>query len=526
MFPSKFADATSTGVAAPSGAQVGFNNMVVDSDGVARRSLLMMEDRDGSTGVSFALLLALFYLDHAGVQLGPDPLDPQQMKLGGTPLPRLDARAGSYAGADAGGYQILLDCRGAHAEIPATSLSDLLAEEAGNPLFRDRIAIVGLFAESLRDAFHVSCADGELAGAALHGLFANQLIRYGLGEGEAIRVLPEPAEALIVALLVALGGAVGVGSRSSARFIGLALVGLAGVWLLGAGALALGWWIPVVPGGIGFAAAAGVVTAFVTGRERAEHAQLMRLFAQHVDAKIAEEVWRHRDEFLKGGRPRPRRVPVSVLFVDVRGYTSSAEKLDPEELVVWLDSYLAEFATAIMGLGGFVVDYFGDGVMACFGVPVPRTDPESIRRDAVAAVSCAIEIRSMLSRLNERWRGHHLPPISLRVGIASGSVVAGDLGSADRLKYGVVGDVVNTAQRLESTADVAHDYETDPCRILVSALTEELVTGAFRLREVGQLRVKGKSEPVGAFQVLGAVDPGASDPPRLPKTNKEKRDEP
>ena len=158
VFPSKFADATSAGVAAPAGAQVGFNNMVVDPDGVARRGLLMMEDRDGSVGISFALLLALFYLDDAGVQLGPDPSDPQQMKLGGAPLPRLDARAGSYAGADAGGYQILLDCRGAHAEIPATSLSELLAEEAGNPLFRDRIAIVGVYAESLRDAFHVSCA--------------------------------------------------------------------------------------------------------------------------------------------------------------------------------------------------------------------------------------------------------------------------------------------------------------------------------------------------------------------------------
>ena len=163
-------------------------------------------------------------------------------------------------------------------------------------------------------------------------------------------------------------------------------------------------------------------------------------------------------------------------------------------------------------MGGFVVDYFGDGVMACFGVPVPRTDPESIRRDAIAAVSCALEMRSTLSASQRALaRVSNLPPIGLRVGVASGSVVAGDLGSADRLKYGVVGDVVNTAQRLESTASVAHDFEADPCRILVSARTGELVAGAFRLREVGQLRVKGKSEPVGAFQVLGAADPGASD---------------
>jgi adenylate cyclase len=322
-------------------------------------------------------------------------------------------------------------------------------------------------------------------------------------------VLPEPAEALIVVLLVALGGAVGVGSRSSTSFTGLALVGIVGLALLGVGTLALGWWVPVVPGGIGFAAAAGVVTAFVTGRQRAEHAQLMRLFSQHVDAKIAEEVWEHRDEFLEGGRPRPTRVSVSVLFVDMRGYTSAAEKLEAEDLVVWLDSYLGEFATAIMGKGGFVVDYFGDGVMACFGVPVPRTDLEAIRRDAIAAVGCGLEMRSTLVRLNQRWREQNLPPIGIRVGVASGSVVAGDLGSAERLKYGVVGDVVNTAQRLESTDSVAHDFEADPCRILVSTRTGELVAGAFRLRDVGPIRVKGKSEPVGAFQVLEAADPTA-----------------
>jgi adenylate cyclase len=518
VFPSKFADATSTGVAAPAGAQVGFNNMLVDPDGVARRGLLMMEDRDGSVGTSFALLLSLFYLGDEAVQLGPDPSDPEQMLIGDAPLPRLDERAGPYAGADTGGYQILLDCRGALTDFPGTSLSELLAGENGNPLFRDRIAILGVYAESLRDAFHVSCESGEIAGAALHGLFANQLIRYGLGEGQAIRVLPESAEALIITVLVVLGGAVGVASRSSARFTGLALAGLAGMWLLGLGALALGWWVPVVPGGIGFAAAAGVVTAFVTGRERAEHAQLMRLFAQHVDAKIAEEVWRRRDEFLEGGRPKPQRMAVTVLFVDMRGYTTTAEKLDPEELVVWLDSYLGKFADAIMSVGGFVVDYFGDGVMACFGLPVPRTEPELIRGDAIASVTCALQMRSALQPLNEHWRDRQLPAIALRIGVCSGWVVAGDLGSAERLKYGVVGDVVNTAQRLESTASVAHDFDADPCRILVSARTAELIAGEFRLREVGQLQVKGKSEPIGAFQVLGVAESLAPDSTRAVAT--------
>jgi adenylate cyclase len=512
VFPSKFADATSGGVAPPEGAQVGFNNMVVDRDGVARRGLLMMEGADGSVGVSFGLLLALFYLQDVDVALGPDAADPKLMAIGRTPLPRLDGFAGSYANVDTGGYQILLDCRRARAEVPATSLSQLIDDPAGNEIFRDRIAIVGVTAESLRDAFHVSCREGEIAGAALHALVANQLIRYGLGEAAAIRVLPEPAEALIVVVLVALGGAVGLGSRSTARYVVLVFAAIAGMWLVAMGALGLGWWIPVVPGGIGFVAASGAVTAFLTGRERADNAQLMRLFAQHVDAKIAEEVWRRRDEFLEGGRPRPKRVSVTVLFVDIRGYTTSAEKLDPEDLALWLDSYLSEFAKAIMDVGGFVVDYFGDGVMACFGVPVPRTEPEAIRRDAIAAVECALEMRSSLTRLNGQWSERNLPAIGLRIGIASGLVVAGDLGSADRLKYGVVGDVVNTAQRLESTTSVAHDFEVDPCRILVSARTAELVTGAFPIREVGQLLVKGKSEPVGAFQILGVPDSRVSDP--------------
>jgi adenylate cyclase len=269
----------------------------------------------------------------------------------------------------------------------------------------------------------------------------------------------------------------------------------------------------VVAPAVGWFTSASVLTAYLTSRQRAERAELMQLFSRHVTKQVAEDVWLHRDEFMEGGRPKPERVTATILFVDIRGYTTVAEKMDPQELMEWIDAYLSVMAQTILDHGGLVDDYFGDGIMAAFGVPIARHDVEGIREDARNSVFCALAMGKELVRINSEWAERGLPRVGMRVGICSGPLVAGSIGSDNRLKYGVVGDVVVTAQRIESIDHSQHDFTAQPCRILISEKTREYVDGAVRLEEFGDVMLKGKTAPVTIYQVYEGIEsPDRSEP--------------
>jgi adenylate cyclase len=189
--------------------------------------------------------------------------------------------------------------------------------------------------------------------------------------------------------------------------------------------------------------------------------------------------------------------------------------MDPAELMEWIDGFLGTMAQEVLDRGGMVEDYFGDGMMACYGIPIPRTDRDGIQDDARNAVVSALGMEQALRRLNAEWRAEGRPAVGIRVGICTGPVVAGSMGSANRLKYGVVGNAVVTAQRLESLSleRVEHDFEKQPARILVSEETRALLDSTFHTEQVGEFIVKGKNEPVIVSRVLERVMPGAEREP-------------
>ena len=247
--------------------------------------------------------------------------------------------------------------------------------------------MIGTTAESTPDllniAFERSTGEGvQIPGAALHAYMASQLVRYALGESAPIRVLSEAQEVSLLLALVLIGAATGLWVRAAWGLACALAVALGALWLLGWAALGAGWWIPVTAPALGWLASAAILTAYLTSRERAERAELMQLFSRHVTKQVAEDVWRRRDEFMEGGRPKPERVTATILFVDIKGYTTVAEKMDPQELMEWIDAYLSVMAQTILDHGGLVDDYFGDGIMACFGIPIPRDDAEGIQEDA------------------------------------------------------------------------------------------------------------------------------------------------
>jgi adenylate cyclase len=263
--------------------------------------------------------------------------------------------------------------------------------------------------------------------------------------------------------------------------------------------------VPVAAPALAWLGSFGLLVARTSSQEKAQRAQLMRLFSRHVSPEVADEIWRQRELFLAaGGRPPSQRLVATVLFVDMKGYTASAEKLDPETLMAWVNDFMEPMAELVVRHGGVVDDYFGDGIKANFGVPFARGSEPEIAADARRAVRCALEMGATLARINAGYAARELPTVAMRVGINTGPVVAGSLGSADRLKYTVVGDAVVVAQRLESLDGVAHDFDAQPCRVLVSGETARRLSDDLRLEPLGARALKGKDEPVEVFRVLGA----------------------
>jgi adenylate cyclase len=146
-----------------------------------------------------------------------------------------------------------------------------------------------------------------------------------------------------------------------------------------------------------------------------------------------------------------------------------------------------------------------DAIMAAFGPPIPRRTEEEIRQDAVNAVSCALAIQQRIIELNRRHAARGWPLVSMRIGVLSGTVTGGSIGTAKRFEYNVHGDTVNTASRLESF-DKEHfdpDPFNSPCRILIGEPTLQLVGEAFRSEFVGEFQLKGKTKSLRIYRVLG-----------------------
>jgi adenylate cyclase len=263
-------------------------------------------------------------------------------------------------------------------------------------------------------------------------------------------------------------------------------------------------WLPLIPPLLAWVLSAGLVMVLMRGSERSQRKQLMELFSRNVSADVAKEIWKQRDQFLEGGRLAAREVTATVLFSDLENFTPVSEKLGPARLMEWLNHYMETMAGLVMNYGGIVDDYYGDAIMADFGVPLVRGSEVAIDQDARSAVDCALAMRDVVAQLNRQNLAQELPPVRMRVGICTGPMVAGFLGNSQRMKYTTIGDTVNTASRLES-----YSKELPPmtavegdCRILVSATTAARLGTGYRLESVGDLELKGKAAPVSVFKVL------------------------
>ncbi|MBM3222429.1 MAG: adenylate/guanylate cyclase domain-containing protein [Candidatus Tectomicrobia bacterium] len=221
-----------------------------------------------------------------------------------------------------------------------------------------------------------------------------------------------------------------------------------------------------------------------------DQAFIRNTFAKYVSEKVVNELLQHPERIQLGGEERV----LSVLFSDIADFTTFSERLKPQALVKLLNEYLTEMTNIVMEQGGIIDKYIGDAIMAEFGAPIP------IAHHADLAVRTAMRMQHRLAELRLHWIQQGLPELHCRVGINTGSMVVGNVGSNQVFNYTAVGDAVNLASRLEGANK---HYKT---MVMISEFTYQALTpGLFRTRLLDAIRVKGKSQAVKVYEVYGEV---------------------
>jgi adenylate cyclase len=213
------------------------------------------------------------------------------------------------------------------------------------------------------------------------------------------------------------------------------------------------------------------------------------MFGRYVSPAVMEELLKNPDLAALGGQRRD----VTILFADIRGFTSYSENKQPEEVVARLNSYLDEMTGVVFRHGGTLDKFLGDGLMAIFGAPLP------LENHAVRAVACALDMQRAVSRLNDEWMSNGQKPLAIGIGINSGSVLVGNVGSQERMDYTVIGEDVNLASRLES---LNKEYGTE---IIISGRTRKMLveadTAGIILHDLGNVPVRGLAIQVQIYSV-------------------------
>jgi len=454
----------------------GYFNMIPDVDGTIRWFPLTI-----LFGTDFFAPESLVALSHARekvpLAITISQLGVEEIRIGKQEIP-VDRHG-----------RVLINYQGSAGTIPTFSAAALLDGSLPGRVLKDKIVFIGATAVGIYD-LRVTPFSGifpgvEIQATAIDNLLKNNFIRYSRYG------LPR-----ILLILLGLGITLGVFlQRLSAIWGFLAALGILAAYavlnylLFSHFNLYLELFYPVL----------GVVLIYVgismqrfLAEER-ERERVRKAFESYVAPTVVQEMLKHPEQLRLGGERRE----ITLLFSDIRGFTSISEKLenDPEALVRMLHDFLNPMSSIIINHGGTIDKYMGDAIMALFGAPLVRPDHPRL------ACRAALEMTIALKNLNAHWQNIGRPVLRIGVGVNSGPVTVGNMGSDRLFDYTAIGDNVNLASRLEGLNKY---YGTS---ILISQSTADQLGGAFILREVDLVKVKGKAQAAGIFEVIGEGDP-------------------
>jgi adenylate cyclase len=486
-----------------SAKQVGFINVLIDPDTIIRRNYLY-----ANTGTkilrSFSLRLALTYLKQQGIsEQYNNPA--KHLQLNQALFVPLEPTSGGYQTINAGGYQILLNYRSPRQIARQVTLTEVLAGQLDPTWVKDNIVLIGATAPSRKDLFYTPysatvAGNRKMPGVVVHAQMVSQLLDVAQGNRPLFWFWSDSLELLWIALWTFAGSLVAWKFHQPLKLIlsSLALLGT----LFGTGILLflIGGWIPITTPALSTIITLTLVVVTQLQDAIRQHQTLMKLLGQQTSPEIADALWNNRHDLLEEGILPGEELIATILLTDIKGFSTLAEQHSPKFIMQWLNQYIGVMTGVVQHHQGIINKFTGDGLLAIFGVPVKRMTPAEIDQDAQNAVGCALAMASRLGQLNQQWRQQGWPEIQMRVGIYTGPVMVGSLGSKDRLEYGVIGDSVNIAARLESCEK---HRQPDICRIIIAQETLDHLQGKFQVEPWGTIPLKGKEQTVDIYHVLG-----------------------
>ncbi len=485
--------------------RIGFNDLVNDSDGAIRRGLLFGELTPETTLFSFPLQLALAYLTARGIEPQNSESNPKEIRWGSAVFLPLEPNSGGYQKIDANGYQILLNYRSRRNVARQVSLTQVLLGQVEPEWVKDKIVLIGYTAPSKKDLFLTPYTPADpnnprMPGVLIHAHLTSQILSAVLGDRPLFWFWPEWAEVLWIAAWCLVGGTLAWRSRHPLVLaIGsgamLAVLFGSGFYLLSRSG-----WVPVAAPAIGLLLTGASVVTYRAHQAQQQQQMVMKLLGQNTSPEIADALWKSRDRLLKHGKLPGEKLIATMLFTDLKDFSTISEQMQPEVLMEWLNEYLTVLTQEVQAHHGIINKFTGDGIMAAFGVPMPSSDDRAIASDACNAVCCGLAFGDRLKELNQDWKRRGLPVVQMRVGIFTGPVVVGSLGGKDRMEYGIIGDSVNIASRLESAEK---DRQASICRVLIAKETLDYLQDGFIVEPWGPLALKGKHQTVDVYRVIG-----------------------
>jgi len=443
---------------------VGLVNLYNDPDGVIRRFVPVLPLEKGEAWVTFAQLLA------------------ERVGSGGSAVSQPLVRPIGFAGPPG--------------TIPRVSFQRLLKEGAAHDpkvqALKGKVVIIASEPKQFLDVYMTPYARSLLhfkvqmmSGAEIHANIVETLLT-----GRFPRPVPAWLRVLFLGAVLALGTALFFilsPGRGLAVLVGLGL-GLVGLAYL---LFRHSWIIPVACPQAGLALCyLGVLGMRLTGEER-ERARLRHIFGKYVSDDVVEKLVASKKPPDLGGEA----LTVTVLFADIRNFTTLSERLSPHEVVEILNAYFSRACEPILEEGGSVDKFIGDAIMAVFGSPVAH--PDHARRAVRAAVALGDVARDFAAVVAERFPARDLPAFAIGIGLHTGVAVVGNIGSPRRLEFTSIGDTVNTASRLEGLT------KNLGWAIVASRETVEAAGAGVVTRGREELRVKGREEPVVVLEVTG-----------------------